>query len=95
MDFSFSKKMLALQYAISFALIAVTVIGTFTGHDVTAIAALAGGSILVDGSTTAFYFWKARTENRAKYAQRFVRQFAETYGIEAAISLAETVFRDT
>ena len=91
----FSKKMLALQYFISLVLIAVAVIGTFTDHDVTAIAALAGGSILADGSSTAFYYWKARTENRAKYAQRFVRQFAENYGIEAAISLSETVFRDT
>ncbi len=90
----FSKKMLVLQYAISFVLVAVTIIGTFKGHDVTAIAALAGGSILADGSTTAFYFWKARTENRAKYAQRFVSRFAQEYGIEAAISLSETVFRD-
>ena len=90
----FSKKMLILQYFISFVLIAVTVYGTLTDHDVTAIAALAGGSIIADGSTTAFYFWKARNENRAKYAQSFVRQFARDYGIEAAIRLSETVLRD-
>lgn len=90
----FSKKTLILQYIISFVLIAVAIIGTFTGYDVTAIAVLAGGSILADGSTAAFYFWKARNENRAKYAQTFVREFAEKYGFEAALRLAETVLRE-
>lgn len=90
----FSKKMLIVQYTISLMLIAVTIVGTLTDHDVTAIAVLAGSSVLADGSTTAFYFWKARTENRAKYAQQFVKQFAQEYGFEAAISLSEAVFRD-
>ena len=90
----FSKKALIIEYLISFILIAVTIIGTFADHDVTAIAALAGVSVLVTGSSTAFYFWKARTENRAKYAQRFVLKFADKYGIEAAIQLAETVLKE-
>ena len=86
--------MLVLQYAVSFVLIAVTILGTFLDHDVTAIAALAGGSILADGSSTAFYFWKARTENRAKYAQQFIRSFAQEYGIDAIVTLSELVFKD-
>lgn len=90
----FSKKTLIVEYVISFFLIGVTVIGTFKDHDVTAIAALAGVSVLVTGSSTAFYFWKARTENRAKYAQRFVVKFADKYGVDAAIRLAETVLRE-
>ena len=90
----FSKKLLTLQFIVSCILIVVTILGAFTGADVTAIAMLAGGSILADGSSTAFYFWKARTENRAKYAQKFVQEFASVYGFEAAISLADTVFRD-
>ena len=90
----FSKRMLLLQTCISATLIAVTVAGSFMGCDMTAVAAIAGGSILVDGSSTAFYLWKARTENRAKYAQKFVGDFAQTYGFDAAIRMAETVFRD-
>lgn len=90
----FSKKALIIEYVTSFILIAVTVIGTLSDHDVTAIAALAGVSVLVTGSSTAFYYWKARTENRAKYAQRFVMRFADKYGIDAAIRLAETVLKD-
>jgi len=90
----FSKKALVFEYVMSFILIVVTVIGTLSDHDVTAIAALAGGSIIVSGSSTAFYFWKARTENRAKYAQRFVMRFADKYGIDAAIRLSETVLKE-
>ena len=90
----FSKIALMLQYVVSFLLVATTVIGTLIGNDVTAVAALAGTSILVDGYTTKHYYWKARNENRAKYAQEFVKSFAETYGIEAAIQLAETVLKE-
>lgn len=90
----FSKKALLFQYAISILLIAVTIIGTFTDHDVTAIAVMAGSSILVDGWDTKHYFWKARNENRAKYAQKFVRSFANKYGFEAAIRIAEVVLKE-
>ena len=45
-------------------------------------------------TATGFYYWKARNENRAKYTQEFVKSFAETYGIEAAIQLAETVLKE-
>lgn len=90
----FSKIVLTLQYIVSFLLVATTIIGTLIGCDVTAIAAIAGASILVDGYATKHYYWKARNENRAKYAQEFVRSFAETYGIEAAIQLAETVLKE-
>lgn len=90
----FSKIALTLQYIVSFLLVATTIIGTLIGCDVTAIAAIAGTSILVDGYATKHYYWKARNENRAKYAQEFVKSFAETYGIEAAIQLAETVLKE-
>lgn len=90
----YSKIVLMLQYIVSFLLVAATIIGTLIGRDVTAIAAIAGASILVDGYATKHYYWKARNENRAKYAQEFVRSFAETYGIEAAIQLAEIVLKE-
>lgn len=90
----FSKKVLITQYVVSILLIAVTMIGTLSDHDVTAIAVLAGSSVLIDGYVTKHYFWKARNENRAKYAQRFVLKFADKYGIDAAIRLAETVLKE-
>lgn len=89
-----SKKALIVQYTISAVLLLAALIGTFTGHDVTALAALAGTSILGDGTVTGFYFWKSKNENRAKYAQKFVVRFADTYGIDAAIRIAEVVLKD-
>ena len=47
-----------------------------------------------DGVVGALYLWKAKNENRAKYAQKFVKQFANTYGIDAAIRIAEVVLKD-
>lgn len=41
-----------------------------------------------------FYVWKAKNENRAKYAQRFLSEIAEKYGIESAALIAETVLKD-
>lgn len=49
------------------------------------------------GMTTAsvgFYFWKAKNENRAKYAQKFMKQWAEKYGPEAAARITEIVLKD-
>lgn len=90
----FSKKLLVIQYIVSVLLVAVTVIGAISGMDVTAVAALAGASVLADGTVTGFYYWKSKNENRAKYAQKFVRLFAQEYGIDAAIRLAEVVLKD-
>ena len=90
----FSKKLLVVQYFISALLIIFTVIGSFTDHDMTAIAALAGTSILADGSVTGFYCWKSKNENRAKYAQKFIRQFADKYGIDATANIAAIVLKD-
>ena len=41
-----------------------------------------------------FYFWKSKNENRSKYTQKFVKQMAEKYGIDAALRAAEIVLRD-
>ena len=90
----FSKKMLVLHICISVLLCITTIVGTLTDHDVTAIAALTGTSFVTDGAWGGFYYWKSKNENRAKYAQKFVRLFAKEYGVENAISLAEIVLKD-
>ena len=90
----FSKKMLVLHICISVLLCITTIVGTLTDHDVTAIAALTGPSFVTDGAWGGFYYWKSKNENRAKYAQKFVRLFAKEYGVENAIRLAEIVLKD-
>lgn len=91
----FSKKMLVLHSFVTVSLITATVvINIATEHDVTALAALTGTSFVVDGTWGSFYLWKSKNENRAKYAQKFVRLFAKEYGVENAIRLAEIVLKD-
>lgn len=90
----FSKKMLLLHILISVVLCGITVAGTLRGLDVTAIAVLAGTSFVTDGAWGGFYLWKSKNENRAKYAQRFLKQFAGQYGADVALRAAEIVLKD-
>lgn len=41
-----------------------------------------------------FYIWKSKNENRAKYAQHFINEIAEKYGVEAAALFADTVLKE-
>ena len=40
------------------------------------------------------HYRKAKNENRAKYAQRFLKQFADKYGADVAVRVAEIVLKD-
>ena len=90
----FSKKMLVLHILISVILCGITVAGTLLGLDVSAVAVLAGTSLVTDGTWGGFYLWKSKNENRAKYAQRFLKQFASQYGADVALRAAEIVLKD-
>ena len=90
----FSKKMLVLHIFLSVLLCGVTVAGTLRGWDVAALAVLAGTSFVTDGAWGGFYLWKSKNENRAKYAQRFLKQFASQYGADVALRAAEIVLKD-
>ena len=54
-------------------------------------------TLAVIAETTAssgFYLWKAKNENRAKYAQKYMDKWAEKYGPEAAARITEIVLKD-
>lgn len=90
----FSKKVLVLHIIVSVLLCVATVVGTLMGLDVTALGILAGTSLATDGAWGGFYYWKSKNENRAKYAQRFLIRFADKYGADVAIRLADIVLKD-
>ena len=46
------------------------------------------------GIFSAMYAWKSKCENRAKYAQKFVKEFADQYGLDAALHISEIVLRE-
>lgn len=90
----FSKVALLVQFGISTLLTLLSVAAFFMGKDVSSLGMLTGGSIAADGAITSFYLWKAKTENRAKYAERFALKVAEKYGIESALQLTEIVLKE-
>lgn len=90
----FSKKMLVFHIFISVCLCVTTIVGTFKGVDVTAVGILAGTSFVTDGAWGGFYYWKSKNENRAKYAQKFVKSMANKYGIDAVCRICELVLKD-
>lgn len=46
------------------------------------------------GAATGFYYWKAKNENRSKYAMEFIEKIAEQYGIDMAVRISDIVIKD-
>lgn len=63
-------------------------------EDKTAAATVLCGWIVECGGATAFYFWKAKNENRSKYALKFVQELAAKYGLDATARIIESVLKD-
>lgn len=86
----FSKKLLTASYGLLVALLLLF----FVVEDKSAWAMIICAWITECGAVTAFYLWKSKNENRAKYAQRFLKQFADKYGADVALRAAEIVLKD-
>mgnify|MGYP006962935668 CR=1 FL=1 len=85
-----SKRILILSYLV----LAIFVI-IFLASDDKASAATALCAWIVEcGAATGFYFWKAKNENRSKYALKFVRELADKYGLDATARIIEAVLKD-
>ena len=89
-----TKILLMLSWAVTLIFSALAalfpVFGIFA-EGVGVIAPLAWAEVT---ALNGFYVWKAKNENRAKYAQRFISEIADKYGIESAALIAETVLKD-
>ncbi len=89
-----SKLILLVDFIVAILLAVAVVLGSYLERDMSQAAAVA---VCWDGQVavaTGFYYWKAKNENRSKYAMRLVKQLANEYGIENVISLAETILKD-
>ena len=83
----FSKKWLICSALVSLALI----IACAAGADLTEI------TLAVLAETTAssgFYLWKAKNENRSKYAIKYIKSLPETYTAEEKARFLEIVLKD-
>ena len=85
-----SKKILIFSYL----MLGVFIIIFLAVEDKTAAATVLCGWIVECGVATAFYFWKAKNENRSKYALKFVRELADKYGLDATARIIESVLKD-
>ena len=89
-----SKKILAVSWIVAIVLTVIVIIGAFLCVDMAYVATIAG---LAWGELTTahgFYFWKARHENRSKHAMKLIKEFAETYGIDAVTNLASVILQE-
>ena len=93
--YSFSKKILIAGMILSFLLcVTCIVLKVKYQMDISDLMAITIASFGTDGTYGGFYYWKEKNANRAKYAQQFVLLFADSYGVDASIQIAEVVLKD-
>lgn len=85
-----SKRILIFSYT----LLVLLLVASFLVTDTASMATIICAWILECSAATGFYFWKAKNENRSKYAMKFVRELADQYGMDATAQILETVLKD-
>lgn len=87
----FSKRITILSWAVALTITSLAIVLPACGLDGTGAAeALPYTWGEVTAVQTA-YLWKAKNENRHKYAMKYVDSIAGKYDIESAIRIAEVV----
>lgn len=93
-ELSFSKKYFAYLIALEFFVILFTGVMIVITCDATPLQWIITALAAEISVYSAWYLAKARTENRHKYAQLYVKQIADQYGVDVAIRIAEVVLRE-
>ena len=89
-----SKVILLADFIIAILLAIAVTVGAYLEKDMSQVAAIAVGWDGQLAVATGFYYWKAKNENRSKYAMKLVKQLASEYGIENVVNLAQTILKD-
>ena len=89
-----SKLILIVDFLVAFLLAIAVIIGAYLDKDMSQVAAVAIGWDAQLAAAVAFYYWKAKNENRSRHAMKLVEKLAEQYGIENVIQLAQTILKD-
>lgn len=90
----FSKKITILSWAVALILTFLAVVLPACEVSIEGIHTALPYSWAEVTAVQAFYLWKAKNENRHKYAMRYVDKVASQYGIEVALRIAEIVLKD-
>lgn len=90
----FSKKLLFFSWSITLILTALTLWFSIAAYPLDGLLVITPLAWTETGTATAFYYWKSKNENRAKYGQKFMREIGEKWGPEIAARMAEIVLKD-
>lgn len=89
-----SKLILLIDFIVAILLTVTVAVGAFLEKDMSQLAAVAVGWDTQLATAIGFYYWKAKNENRSRYAMQLVKDLAKKYGIENVINLAEVILKD-
>lgn len=89
-----SKLILIVDFVIAILLTVVVIWGSLSEKDMSSVATIAAFWDAQLAVAVGFYYWKAKNENRSKYAMKLVKDLANNYGIEHVVSLAEVILKD-
>lgn len=90
----FSKKILLTNWVATLVLTGLVAALSIAQIDCTELGAIAALSWAELAAATAFYYWKAKNENRIKLTKSMVKEWADEYGIESVTALAEIVLKE-
>lgn len=90
----FSKKLLFFSWTVTLVLTAATIGVSLASLPLDGLIIVTPLSWTETGVATGYYFWKSKNENRAKYAQRFLKEIANEWGADIAVRMAEIVLKD-
>lgn len=90
----FSKKLLYFSWVITLILTALLVYSSLASLPFDGLVTVASLAWAETGVSTGYYYWKAKNENRAKYAQKFLKEIANKWDVDTAVRLAEIVLKD-
>lgn len=90
----FSKKLLFFSWSITLILTVLVIWFSIKSYPLDGLIVVAPLAWAETGTATAFYYWKSKNENRAKYGQKFMKELGETWGPEIAARMTEIVLKD-
>lgn len=90
----FSKKLLIFSWLITLILTVIAIYMSIRSMPMDAMYTCVPLAWAETGTATGYYFWKSKNENRAKYAQAFLRSMANEWGSDVAVRMAEIVLKD-
>lgn len=90
----FSKKLLFFSWAITLILTVLSIWFSIACLPMDAMTVIVPLTWAETGTATGYYYWKAKNENRAKYAQKFLKEFTKEWDTETALRISEIVLKD-